>query len=128
MSVIDLFQVPFRAAHTLSKFVAAAAGNGDGAYLATLADSGAIGIVQRDVASGQSAPVMLHGISRALAGLAVTAGQRVTATTSGYIVPVTSGAAAATHILGTALTGAASGMIFHCHIDRRFNGQSGAAL
>lgn len=128
MSVLDLFDVSFKAAHALAKFSAVAPGNGDGAYLATQADSAAIGVVQRDVNSGQSAQVMLHGITRALAGAAVTAGQRITATTSGFTVPVTSGAAAPTHILGDALTGAASGMIYHLHINRRFAGNSGAAL
>jgi hypothetical protein len=136
MSVIDLFQVSFRAQHPLAKLTAVAPVAADGAYGATqipldansLNGVGAIGVVQRDVNSGQSAPVMLHGITRAIAGAAITAPARVTATASGYLVTATSGGAARVDILGDALTSAASGMIFHLHINRRVVTASGAAV
>lgn len=136
MSVIDLFQVSFRATHPLAKFSAVAPVAADGAYGATqvplnpssLNGVGAIGVVQRDVGSGQSAPVMLHGITRALAGAAITAGARVVATTSGFLVSATSGSAGRSDILGDALTSVASGMIFHLHINRRVVTASGAAV
>lgn len=126
MSVIDLFDVTFKAAHTIRKFTGVAQ-SASADYLVTQADSHSIGIAQRDANSGQSIPVMLHGVSRALAGLAVTRGSRVTTATSGFIVPVTSGAALTSPVLGRALISAASGMITHVFIDRYTTGQSGAA-
>ena len=135
MSVIDLFQVTFRAEHPLAKFSAVAPSIAQDYGVtqvplnpSSLSTVGAFGIVQRDVASGQSAPVMLLGISRGLMGLPTVRGQRVTGTTSGFIIPVTSGAAAATHGLGQAFTSAASGMIGHVYLRPEFTGSSGAAL
>jgi len=136
MSVIDLFQVSFRAAHPVAQLSAVAPVAADGAYGATqiplnpssLNGIGAIGVAQRDTNSGQSVPVMLHGITRALAGAAVVAGARISATTSGYLVTATSGGAGRVDVLGDALTSAASGMIFHLHINRRVVTASGAAV
>ena len=135
MSVIDLFQVSFKAEHPIAQFSAVALGTAQDygvtqvpLNVASLTTNGAFGIAQRAVASGQNASVMLHGISRAVVGAATTRGQRVTGTASGFVTPVTSGAAALTHVLGVALTTAASGMIAHVFLRAAFNGQSGAAL
>lgn len=126
MSVIDLFQVTFKAAHRIAKFSSVALGTAED-YGVTQAGSIAVGIAQRDANSGQSVPVMLHGISRGLVGAAVVRGSRVVQTTSGFIITATSGAAASTPILGKALTSAASGMIAHIFIQPSFNGNSGDA-
>lgn len=124
MSVIDLFQVTFKAANGLSKFHAVGQSAADD-YTVANTGTEALGIVQRDVASGQSAPVMLHGISRGVVGASVTRGQRVTNGGSGFLVAATSGAIP-TPVLGRALTSAASGMISHIFIDRTIT-VSGAA-
>lgn len=129
MSVIDLFQVTFRAEHPLAQFSAVALSTAQD-YGATqvpfdsnsLNGQTAFGIVQRDVRSGQSAPVMLHGVSRAIAGAAIVRGAKVGAVASGFLTTVTSGAAAVAGVLGDAFTSAASGMIFHLHIRRGSTG------
>lgn len=129
MSVVDLFQITFKAEHPLAKFSAVALSTAQD-YGATqvpfdsnsLNGQGAFGIVQRDVRSGENAPVMLHGISRALVGAAVTRGAKLIATTSGFLITATSGAAAPGSVIGDAFTSAASGMIAHVHIRRGATG------
>lgn len=128
-SVIDLFQVTFKAEHPLAKFTAVALSTAQDYGVTqvpfdsnSLNGQAAFGIVQRDVRSGQSAPIMLHGISRAIVGGAVTRGAKLVAATSGFLVAATSGAAAPQGIIGDAFTSAASGMITHCHIRRGATG------
>lgn len=125
-AVIDLFDVAFKTNAQVRKFTGVALSTAAD-YTVTQADSQSVGIAQRDAASGQNVPVMLHGVSRALTGIAVVRGNRVTTATSGFIVPVTSGAALPSPILGNALTSAASGMIAHVFINTSFTGQSGGA-
>lgn len=137
MSVIDLFQVTFRAEHPLAKLTAVAYSTAQDYGVTqvpfdsnSLNGQGPAGIVQRDVRSGQSAPVMLHGVSRAIVGAAVVRGAKLVAVTSGFLTTATSGAAAPQQIIGDALTSAASGMIAHVHIRRGFTGATsgGAAF
>jgi hypothetical protein len=69
-----------------------------------------VGVLQnKPSAAGQAATVAVHGVSKAVAGGAITAGARVTADASGNAIAA---ASAGDAVLGVALTGAASGDVF----------------
>lgn len=72
------------------------------------ADDQLIGIVQNNPAAGQAANVAYGGISKAVLGGNVTAGNRVTANASGQIIAA---ASAGDSVIGVALGGGASGEI-----------------
>lgn len=85
---------------------------------------GGIGILQNQPKAGEHATVAIKGAVKARAGLAVTVGDKVSAATSGWVVPhtqghVTSDTAALRDktILGRALTTAASGSVFTMELD-----------
>lgn len=70
-------------------------------------NTGALGILQNKPISGQDATVGIAGRSRYVAGAAVSAGDRLTVTTSGFIIEANTTALGA----GTALGDVASGGI-----------------
>lgn len=71
------------------------------------ADSTAMGILQNKPVSGQDATVGYQGRSRYVAAAAVSAGAKLSVTTSGYLTTVTSGG----DVIGRALGDVASGGI-----------------
>lgn len=82
--------------------------NGQGA-LAGTGENG-IGILQNVPDTGQAATVTVQGISKAIYGDAVTAGQDVMVDANGQIVPYADPGVEVTHYkVGTALTSGAAG-------------------
>ena len=77
------------------------------------ADASAIGLLQnKPAASGRSATVGYAGEMKAYAAAAITAGARLTVTTSGYVTTATSANIDGGFVVGKALTAAASGDLF----------------
>jgi len=70
----------------------------------------ALGVLQNKPESGQHAAVAWEGHMKAYAAAAISAGARVTVTTSGYMLTVASGDGGQ---VGKALTAAASGDLFN---------------
>lgn len=98
--------------------------NASGQVVVAGAGEAAIGILQNNPGAGQAATVRVAGISKARAGGTIAAGGDVASNASGALVAATAGrtntsdaGAAAdpligSHVLGTALEGAASGDVF----------------
>lgn len=81
-----------------------------------LATAGAgFGVLLNAPKDGEFASVATDGVALVYAGAAVTAGQYVTAATSGWAVVVTSGSGQ--EVLGKVRVGAASGMLAAVAID-----------
>jgi hypothetical protein len=77
------------------------------------ADSSAIGLLQnKPGASGRRATVGYAGQMKAYAGAAITAGARVTVTTSGWLITATSANIDGGFVVGKALAAANSGDLF----------------
>lgn len=109
---IDLMTITFAAQRAVNQFrIVDVSGDFAVTYASGLRS---IGVSQRDVSSGQSVPVMVHGVTRVQAGGAITAGQFFTAQSgTGFAIAIASGAAGNTNVpVGRALTGAASGFLF----------------
>lgn len=129
---IDIFTHTFKARTALAKFSAVEHNTNEDLAVSqhTNPTRYGIGIVQRDVRSGQSAPVLLVGITRFLAGAAVVRGQPLIAAGSGFLSGVASGTAVAstTCIVGRALTSAASGMIGLANVQPQIVAISGTVF
>lgn len=77
------------------------------------ADSTAIGLLQnKPAASGRAATVGYAGLMKAYAAAAITAGARLTVTTSGYVTTATSAQIDGGFVVGKALAAANSGDLF----------------
>lgn len=89
-----------------------------------------IGVLKNKPTAGQHATVALEGAVRVQAGIAVTAGDRFTAASGGFAVPINSGDALPIVNMGRALTTAASGMTFEGLLDGSniFNAVSGSIV
>lgn len=71
--------------------------------VATVAGEYVVGILQSKPASGQPADVMVHGVSKAVSGAAISAGAKIMTNASGKVI---TGATAGSHVIGTALEAA----------------------
>lgn len=76
----------------------------------TTSESGArvFGVLQNKPLASEAAEVRVYGMSKAIAGAAVTAGNRVQTNATGFFINATSGL----NVAGDAVTGASSGGIF----------------
>ena len=84
--------------------------NSSGQAVLAAAGDFAIGILQNKPNVGEAATIQVHGISKASADAAITAGARVTPSADGQLVTAT---VATDNTLGVALEGAAAaGVIF----------------
>lgn len=124
---LDIAMFPFTAVRGVGQYRIVDANTSD--FGVTYGSGGrALGVSQRDVNSGQTASVLLLGISRVIAGAAVTPGQYFTAQSgTGFALSVASGAAA-TLATGLVLTAAASGMIFQGFLSPTFINSGAPAL
>lgn len=96
--------------------------------LVDAADIG-FGILQNNPKSAEAATVAVYGQSKAIAAVAVTAGQRLKPTSGGFLTPVGSAGNAASYVMvGRALTTAASGQLMTIHLDPQVVINSGSAL
>lgn len=77
------------------------------------------GILQNKPQAGEHATVAVDGVSKCVAGAAVSIGDLITAAASGYASVVGSGTAASKQVIGRALTAAASGSVFSIGIDKQ---------
>ncbi len=83
--------------------------------LASLAGADAFGVVQDTPAAGEASAVATDGVTKVVAGAAITAGAAVTTDNAGRAVAATTG----NRILGNALTGAsAAGQIISVRLDK----------
>lgn len=80
--------------------------NSNGQAATADADDQVVGILQNKPASGQAATVAYGGVSKAICGGSVTAGNRVTTNASGQIVAATT---AGDSVIGVALQTGATG-------------------
>lgn len=80
-----------------------------------VANSGleATGVLYDKPASGQHGSMIIHGVAKARAGLAITAGKRVRVTTSGYFVVAASGQAVVGRALEAITSGSLGPIFFH---------------
>lgn len=84
--------------------------NSSGQAALANATSMTVGVLQnKPSAAGRVATVAIHGVSKVVAGGAITAGARVTSDANGNAVAATTAGDA---VIGVALTGAASGDVF----------------
>ena len=77
------------------------------------------GILQNKPQAGEHASVATDGVSKAMAGVAVTVGDLITSAGSGWATTVASGVAGDKQVIGRALTSAASGSVFSVAIDKQ---------
>jgi hypothetical protein len=85
------------------------------AIMANATDLNQIGILQDKPASGQVGTVRTEGITKARAGAAVTAGDRVTSDANGSLIVATTGR----QVMGIALTSAVNNDIFTVLLSER---------
>ena len=81
------------------------------------AADGGFGILQNKPQSGEHATVAVEGMSKCIAGGAISVGNYITSAASGYATAVASGLSAK-KVIGRAVTAAASGSVFTVEIDR----------
>jgi len=80
--------------------------------------NGGDGVLQNKPQAGEHATVAMEGITKVVAGAAVSVGDLITSAASGFAAVVASGNAADKKVVGKALTAAASGSVFSMEIDR----------
>ena len=103
-----LVAVPDMSAHQYRVAMVASGGVGTQKCLtARQAGDQGIGIIQASAQSGEAVKVRFGGISKAIAGAAVTAGDYLRANATGFLVTGNSG-----NVVGTALNGVGSGGLF----------------
>jgi hypothetical protein len=77
------------------------------------------GILQNKPQAGEHASVAVEGVSKCIAGVAVSVGDLITSAGSGWATSAASGIAGDKQVIGRALTAAASGSVFSVEIDRQ---------
>jgi hypothetical protein len=91
-------------------------GNGKAALCSAATDR-PIGVVQNAPTSGQEAEVLVVGGTKVVAGGTVAVGAAVGTGASATAVAMTAGTDTTKYVVGTALSGAASGEVFTAVID-----------
>lgn len=76
-----------------------------------------IGVLQNTPLSGESAELMLDGISKLIAGGTIAAGGQIGTDASGHAVAYVAGTGTTNYVVGTAMQAAVSGDTFAAAID-----------